>query len=167
MKIKKLDTNETSNQAFAYGLEHIVRNKVLVKFGLVNPSLAAKADLKQAAYYAEFDWDLLCKLYSSENKFVEIPKYPEVRRDLSLVLSKSIKFDQIKKVAFNIEKKLLKSVNVFDVYQGEKLPDDQKSYSVSFILQDEEKTLNDQQIDKTMQKLMGAFENEVGAVIRK
>jgi phenylalanyl-tRNA synthetase beta chain len=167
MKIKKLDTNETSNQAFYYSLEHIVRNKVLVKFGLVNPNLALKADLKQAAYYAEFDWDLLCKLYSSENKFVEIPKYPEVRRDLSLVLSKNIKFDQIKKVAFNIEKKLLKSVNVFDVYQGEKLPDNQKSYSVSFILQDEEKTLNDQQIDKTMQKLMGAFENEVGAVIRK
>lgn len=167
MKIKKIDTNETSNQAFAYGLEYIVRNKILVKFGLVNPGLAAKADLKQAAYYAEFDWDLLCKLYSSENKFVEIPKYPEVRRDLSLVLSKTVKFDQIKKVAFNVEKKLLKSVNVFDVYQGEKLPDNQKSYSVSFILQDEEKTLNDQQIDKTMQKLMGAFENEVGAVIRK
>jgi phenylalanyl-tRNA synthetase beta chain len=78
-----------------------------------------------------------------------------------------VKFDQIKKVAFNTEKKLLKSLNVFDVYQGEKLPDDQKSYSVSFILQDEEKTLNEQQIDKTMQKLMGAFENEVGAVIRK
>ena len=144
-----------------------VLHRDLLETRIVDPNLAAKADLKQAAYYAEFDWDLLCKLYSSESKFVEIPKYPEVRRDLSLVLSKTVKFDQIKKVAFNIEKKLLKSVNVFDVYQGEKLPDDQKSYSVSFILQDEEKTLNDQQIDKTMQKLMGAFENEVGAVIRK
>jgi phenylalanyl-tRNA synthetase beta chain len=167
MKIKKTDTNETSNLAFAYGLEHIVRNKALVKFGLVNPSLAVKADLKQSAFYAEFDWDLLCKLYTSDNKFEEIPKYPEVRRDLSLVLSKSTKFDQIKKVAFNMEKKLLKSVNVFDVYEGDKLPQDQKSYSVSFILQDKEKTLNEQQIDKTMQKLMGAFENEVGAIIRK
>ena len=167
MKVKKIDSNETANQAFSYGLEHVVRNKVLVKFGLVNQTLAAQADLKQQTFYAEFDWDLLCKLYTLENKFVEIPKYPEVRRDLSLVLNKSVKFDQIKKAAFNTEKKLLKSINVFDVYQGDKLPEDQKSYSVSFILQDEEKTLNDQQIDKTMQKLMGVFESEVGAVIRK
>lgn len=167
MKIKKLDTNETSYQAFAYGLEHIIRNKILVKFGLVSQALATQADLKQSVFYAEFDWDLLCKLYTTEGKFTEIPKYPEVRRDLSLVLNTNIKFDQIKKVAFNVEKKLLKSVNVFDIYQGDKLPEDQKSYSVSFILQDEEKTLNDQQIDKTMQKLMSAFEAEVGAVIRK
>lgn len=167
MKVKKIDSNETANQAFSYGLEHVVRNKVLVKFGLVNQTLAAQADLKQQTFYAEFDWDLLCKLYTLENKFVEIPKYPEVRRDLSLVLNKSVKFDQIKKAAFNTEKKLLKSINVFDVYQGDKLPEDQKSYSVSFILQDEEKTLNDQQIDKAMQKLMGVFESEVGAVIRK
>ncbi|MCP9767419.1 phenylalanine--tRNA ligase subunit beta [Lacihabitans sp. LS3-19] len=167
MKIKKMDTNETSNAMFAYGLEHIVRNKSLVKFGLVSNELLAKADIKQPVFYAEFDWDLLCKIYSGENKFTEIPKYPEVKRDLSLVLNKDVKFEQIKKVAYNIERKLLKSVNVFDVYQGDKLPADQKSYSVSFILQDEEKTLNDQQIDKTMTRLMVAFEAEVGAVIRK
>jgi phenylalanyl-tRNA synthetase beta chain len=167
MKVSKFDTIKTSNPALAYGLEYMVRNKVLLKFGLVNPSLAAKADLKQAAYYAEFDWDLLCKLYTTEGKFTEIPKYPEVRRDLSLVLNKSIKFDQIKKAAFSAERKLLKSVNVFDVYEGDKLPADQKSYSVSLILQDIEKTLNDQLIDKTMQKLMTVFENEVGAIIRK
>jgi phenylalanyl-tRNA synthetase beta chain len=167
MKVNKVDTTETSNPAFAYGLEYMVRNKALVKFGLVSPALTAKADLKQPTFYAEFDWDLLCKLYTTEGKFTEIPKYPEVRRDLSLVLPKTAKFDQIKKVAFNVERKLLKSVNVFDVYEGDKLPADQKSYSVSFILQDTEKTLNDQQIDKTMQRLMGAFENEVGATIRK
>jgi phenylalanyl-tRNA synthetase beta chain len=167
MKVKKADTNETSNPIFAYGLEFLVRNKVLVKLGLINADLLAKADLKQAAFYAEFDWDLLCKIYSADNKFTEISKYPEVRRDLSLVLSKEIKFEQIKKIAQNVEKKLLKSVNVFDVYLGDKLPENQKSYSVSFILQDEEKTLNDQQIDKTMQRLMNAFETEVGAVIRK
>jgi phenylalanyl-tRNA synthetase beta chain len=167
MKIKKMETIETSNAMFEYGLEHIVRNKALVKFGLVSNELLVKADLKQAVFYADFDWDLLCKLYTSENKFSEIPKYPEVKRDLSLVLNKDIRFEQIKKIAYNIERKLLKSVNVFDVYQGDKLPSDQKSYAISFILQDEEKTLNDQQIDKTMNRLMAAFEAEIGAVIRK
>jgi phenylalanyl-tRNA synthetase beta chain len=167
MKIKKMETIETSNAMFEYGLEHIVRNKALVKFGLVSNELLVKADLKQAVFYADFDWDLLCKLYTPENKFSEIPKYPEVKRDLSLVLNKDIRFEQIKKIAYNIERKLLKSVNVFDVYQGDKLPSDQKSYAISFILQDEEKTLNDQQIDKTMNRLMAAFEAEIGAVIRK
>jgi phenylalanyl-tRNA synthetase beta chain len=167
MKLGQTDNNETASPYFAYGLDYMFRNKQVVKFGLVSSDLLKKADMKQAAYYAEFDWDFLMNLYSSDFKYVEIPKFPEVRRDLSLVISDDVKFDTIQKLAFQTEKKLLKNVNIFDVYKGDKLDSDKKSYSVSFILQDAEKTLNDQQIDKTMQKLMGVFEKEVGAVIRK
>jgi phenylalanyl-tRNA synthetase beta chain len=167
MRIGQYETQETTDSIFAYGLEFLVRNKVLVKFGLVNTNLQSKADIKQPVFYAEFDLDLLVKLYTPEVKFTEIPKFPEVRRDLSLVLTENIKFDQIKKIALATEKKYLKNINVFDVYTGEKLEKGQKSYSLSFILIDEEKTLNDSQIDNTMNRLMSAFETQLGAIIRK
>lgn len=167
MKVSQTENNEASSPYFAYGLDYLVRNKVLVKFGPVSADLLKKADMKQAAYYAEFDWDLLLQLYSTEFKYAEIPKFPEVRRDLSLVLPDEVRFDTIRKLAYQTEKKLLKNVNIFDVYKGDKLDSNRKSYSVSFILQDTEKTLNDQQIDKTMQRLMDVFEKEAGALIRK
>ncbi len=167
MKAGQTENSETSMAYFAYGLEYLARNKVLVRFGPVSSDLLKKADLKQPAYYAEFDWDLLLQLYSPDFKYAEIPKYPEVRRDLSLVIGDEVKFDTIRKLAYQTEKKLLKNVNIFDVYKGDKLESDRKSYSVSFILQDAEKTLNDQQIDKAMQRLMDVFEKEAGAIIRK
>ncbi len=167
MRIPTPEKIETKNEMFSYGIDYILRNKVLVSFGLINKNLLLKADLKQPVFYAEFDWALLMKMYSIEVKFVEIPKYPEVRRDLSLVLEKGVKFEDIKRLAFATEKKLLKSVNVFDVYNGDKLKDNQKSYSVSFVLQDQEKTLNEAQIEKTMDRFMQTFEKEIGAIIRK
>jgi phenylalanyl-tRNA synthetase beta chain len=167
MKVQQLDCRETTKKYFDYGLDLIVRNKVICSMGLVSEKFQKAADIKQKVFYAVFDWTLLQKVYNPEFKFNEISKYPEVRRDLSLVLENRVKFDQIKKLALQTEKKLLKNVNVFDVYQGEKLAEGQKSYSVSFILQDIEKTLNDQTIDKVMQKLINVFENEMGAVIRK
>ncbi len=167
MKTGATENTETSSPSFAYGLDYLVRNKILVSFGPVSAGLLKKADMKQAAFYAEFDWELLLQLYSPDFKYVEIPKFPEVRRDLSLVLPDQVRFEQIRKLAYQTEKKLLKNVNIFDVYKGDKLEENQKSYSVSFILQDPEKTLNDQQIDRTMQKLMEVFEKEAGALIRK
>lgn len=167
MKTGQTENTETSSPYFAYGLDYLVRNKVLVSFGPVSAELLKKADMKQPAYYAEFDWELLLQLYSADFKYVEIPKFPEVRRDLSLVLPDEVRFESIRKMAYQTEKKLLKNVNIFDVYKGDKLAGDRKSYSVSFILQDPEKTLNDQQIDKTMQRLMDIFEKEAGAIIRK
>lgn len=167
MKTGLTENNETVAPFLGYGLDYLVRNKVLVRFGLVSADLLKKADMKQVAYYAEFDWDLLLQLYSPDFKYVEIPKYPEVRRDLSLVLPDEVQFETIRRLAYQTEKKLLKHVNIFDVYKGDKLESDRKSYSVSFILQDTEKTLNDQQIDKTMQRLMDVFEKEAGAIIRK
>ncbi len=167
MRISKPGAVVTKNEIFAFGKDYVLRNKVLVSFGLINKNLLQKADLKQPVFYAEFDWALLMKMYTVEVKFFEIPKYPEVRRDLSLVLEKSVKFEDIKRIAFATEKKILKSVNVFDVYTGDKLKESQKSYSVSFVLQDQEKTLNETQIEKTMDRFMLTFEKEIGAIIRK
>ena len=167
MKVRQFEGQETASPSFAYGLDYTVNGKVLVRFGKVKSDLLKKADLKQEAYYAEFDWEYLMQQYSTDFVFKEISKFPEVRRDLSLVLDEEVSFNKIQKIAYQTEKKLLKQVNVFDVYKGDKLAENQKSYSVSFILQDQEKTLTDQQIDKTMQRLMGAFEREVGAIIRK
>jgi phenylalanyl-tRNA synthetase beta chain len=167
MKCKPTESVELSDNQFSTGLELKLNQKSLVKFGKLNAAIKKYADIKQDVYYAAFDWDLLFKNYNPAFKFSELSKFPEVRRDLSLVLDKSCTFGQIEKIAFAIEKKLLTKVNVFDIYEGEKLAEGKKSYSVSFILQDNEKTLVDAIIDKTMNKLMAAFETELGAVIRK
>ncbi len=152
---------------FQYGLTYTLNKKPLVTFGLVNPKLAKLADAKQPVYYADFDWALLTKRYSGKTSYVEVPRFPEVRRDLSLVLDKSISFEQIEKLALQTERKLLRSMNVFDVYEGDNLGSGKKAYAVSFTLQDASQTLTDAVIDKTMQRLMSQFEKELGAVIRK
>ncbi len=165
---KNLDTKPLEGTAtFEYGLSYVLNKKEVAKVGLVKPSVAKKAEVKQHVFFADFDWDYLFKQYNDKATFVELPKFPEVRRDLSLVIDKTVTFDQIQKLARNYEKNLLRQINVFDVYQGENLGADKKSYSVSFILQDYEQTLTDKVIDKTMEKLMAAFEKEIGAVIRK
>jgi phenylalanyl-tRNA synthetase beta chain len=145
----------------------VVNKKDVVTIGLVKANLGKLADLKQPVFYADFDWDYLFKQYSSEVVYQEMSKFPEVRRDLSLVLDKAVSFEQVKTLALKYEKELLKAINVFDIYEGDNLGKDKKSYSVSFILQDFNQTLTDQTIDKTMQKLMTAFEKELGAMIRK
>jgi phenylalanyl-tRNA synthetase beta chain len=105
----------------------------------------------------------------SNPKFViqDVPKFPEVRRDLSLVIDKRVTFDEIHNLVLSTEKQLIKTVIVFDVYEGEKIPADKKAYALGFTLQDEEKTLTDQEIDKTMERLMDAFQQKLGAIIRK
>ena len=166
--VKNFDSKPLENSAtFEYGLSYLVNKKEVVKLGLVKPNIAKKAEVKQHVFFADIDWDYLFKQYNDKAVFVELPKFPEVRRDLSLVIDKTVSFDQIQKLARNYEKNLLKQINVFDVYQGDNLGDGKKSYSVSFMLQDYEQTLTDKVIDKTMEKLMGAFEKEIGAVIRK
>lgn len=166
--VKNFDSKPLENSAtFEYGLSYLVNKKEVVKLGLVKPSIAKKTEVKQPVFFADIDWDYLFKQYNDKAVFMELPKFPEVRRDLSLVIDKTVSFDQIQKLARNYEKNLLKQINVFDVYQGDNLGEGKKSYSVSFMLQDYEQTLTDKVIDKTMEKLMGAFEKEIGAVIRK
>ena len=107
------------------------------------------------------------KAYKVDLTYQPVPKFPEVRRDLSLVLDKHITFEETKRLAFKTERKLLKRLNVFSVYEGEKIEEGKKSYAINFILQDENKTLNDKQIDKVMANLMRSFEQELKAIIRK
>lgn len=158
---------DAPSEVFEYGLTYAYNKKPVVSFGLVNKKLLKHADLKQAAFYAEFDWDYLLRQYKSDVQFEEIPKFPEVRRDLSLVVDKSVKFEAIQQLASQTERKLLKSVNVFDIYEGEKLDTNKKSYSISLTLLDTTQTLNEKTIEKTMSRLMQAFETQLGAVIRR
>lgn len=102
----------------------------------------------------------------SKIQYQELPKFPEVRRDLALLIDSSVKYEQIRKLAFETERKLLKSVNLFDVYQGKNIPEGKKSYAISYILQDESKTLTDEQIDRTMKRLIDVYVRELGAQIR-
>ena len=167
LKVSKFEKQETTHQGFQYGLNIAVNKKVIASFGLLKKSVLKIADIKQNVFYAEFDWDYLLKQYSEKVAYQEISKFPEVRRDLSLIIDQTTTFDQIEKIAFKTERNLLQSVNLFDVYKGENLGEGKKSYSVSFILLDNKATLQDVVIDKTMQKLITTYEKEIGALIRK
>lgn len=152
----------------AYGLNYNRNNKTLVKFGKVAPAALKKADVDKEVFYADFSFDQLITI-AKKNKIVyqEVSKFPAVRRDLSMLIDKSVSFSQLKQIAQKTERKLLQDVDVFDVYEGDKLPAGKKSYALSFILQDTEKTLTDKAIDAIMQKLIYNLGKEAGAEIRK
>ena len=116
---------------------------------------------------ADIDWDFMKSLYPLSVSSKPLSKFPEVKRDLSLVVDKAINFDQIRHLAMKLERQLITRTNVFDVYEGDKIGENQKAYAISFYLQDQEKTLTDKVIDKTMGRLMQGFEKELGAIIRK
>ena len=160
-------TEDAVSDIFEYGLSYTLKNKPLVSFGLVKRNILDSFDIKSDVFFAEFNWNLVFE-HSIDLKitYKELPKFPEVRRDLALLLDKGIAYKEIKKLAFATERKLLKQVNLFDVYEGKNLGENKKSYAVSFILQDENKTLNDIQIDKTMNNLIEVFKKELGAQIR-
>ena len=164
--IAKTQHKPITSDVFAEGMAIAVGNTVLVEFGTVKKSVLKHFDIKQDVLYADFDWGAILKLLSNKIKFTEIPKYPEVRRDLALLLDDSVTFDQIYALARQSEKGVLKDITLFDVYQGTNLPEGKKSYAVSFIIQDNTKTLNDSQIEKIMEKLIGTFQTELGASLR-
>ncbi|MFO7828099.1 MAG: phenylalanine--tRNA ligase subunit beta [Bacteroidales bacterium] len=159
--------DELKSDIFTEGLSYKYNKNSLVNFGIVNKSVLKIFDIEAPVYYAEFNWDQLLKSSAQTHiRFTEIPKYPEARRDLALLLDKEIRFNEIKELAYKTEKKLLKQVSLFDVFEGEKLGKNKKSYAVSFILQDENKTLTDKQIDKIMNNFIKVFEKGLGAQIR-
>lgn len=124
-------------------------------------------DIDNEVYYADLDWkELMRAIRSVKVSFKEISKFPAVKRDLALLLDKNIQFAEIEKIAYETEKKLLKEVELFDVYEGKNLEAGKKSYAVSFLLQDETQTLNDKMIDKIMSKLVKNLEDKLGAKLR-
>lgn len=161
-----LKQNEIANDVFSFGLSYELNAKILVEFGLVHKTLRKAFDIENEVFYADFSWDLLIKYLPAKKKFQTISKYPEVKRDLALLVDKKITFERIKDLAYKAERQLLKNVSIFDVYEGDKLGENKKSYAVSFILQDDFKTLNDKQIDKIMNKLIQVYSKELEAKIR-
>jgi phenylalanyl-tRNA synthetase beta chain len=139
----------------------------LAVYGIVQPAIRKVVDIDVEVYYADINWNaLLAELGDHKVKYAEISKFPEVKRDLALLLDKNIAFAEIEKIAYETERKLLKRVNLFDVYEGKNLEAGKKSYAVSFVLQDNSKTLTDNQIDGIMKKLQGNYETKLGAKLR-
>ncbi|MEN3322137.1 phenylalanine--tRNA ligase subunit beta [Mariniflexile soesokkakense] len=165
--VSRFNESPIENDLFSEGLSFGLGKMKLVDFGLIKKPILKHFDISQDVLYANFYWDTILDIVKRNNiSFKAIPKYPEVRRDFALLLDDSITFESIHKIARQSEKQLLKSVNLFDVYQGKNLPAGKKSYAVSFTLQDENKTLTDKQIDKIMKTLQTQFENQLGAELR-
>jgi phenylalanyl-tRNA synthetase beta chain len=165
--LDRLETTDIQSDLWSYGIEISYNKKTVVRFGKVNPKLAKLSEVKQEVFYADFDWEMLRNNYPLIVDFKPLSKFPEVKRDLSLVIDKSVNFEEIRKLSERNASKLLNGIRVFDVYEGDKIGANEKAYAVSFFLQDQEKTLTDKVIDKTMQRLMTVFEKDLGATIRK
>lgn len=164
---ERIVENTISDEIFVEGLELKVGKKTLARLGQVNTKLLQRADVSQKVYFAEIDWESV--LDFTQNKKIEfqpISKHPEVRRDFALLLDDSVNFAEVKQAIKQSERKLLKDVFLFDVYKGDKLPTGKKSYAVAVILQDEEATLTEKQIEKVSQKLQRVFEKQLGASLR-
>jgi phenylalanyl-tRNA synthetase beta chain len=161
----KMETSES--ELFEEGVCYVLNNKALVHVGWVNPTIQKQFGVREKVFYADFDWDaMLNALKPDQINYQELSKFPAVRRDLSLLLDEAVTFKSIYDIAFKAERKLLRSVELFDVYEGKNLEKGKKSYALSFVLQDASKTLNDKTIDKTMLRIREALEKEVGAQLR-
>lgn len=163
----KYSFEQISNEMYSAGLVIKTRNRELGTLGVVDKKILKKHDIAVEVYFAELSWvELMKEIKKHEVTFSDISKFPTVERDFALLLDKNITFAQIEDIAYKADKKLLKKVQLFDVYEGKNLPEGKKSYAVKFYIQDEEKTLNDKQIDAIMQKIQKSLEQQLGAQLR-
>lgn len=168
INVSKLVSSAIDTRLFAEGEAFTINTKPMLSIGRLNSGILKSFDIRQEVFYAELDWTTLLREVKPDNvKFSEISRYPEVRRDLALVLDKSVKFSDIEAMANRNGKGILRSVNLFDVYEGDKIEAGKKSYAVSFTMQDDQKTLTDNDIEKLMKRLVEVFEKELGALIRR
>jgi phenylalanyl-tRNA synthetase beta chain len=159
--------SKAADPLFDFSVQLAVRDKKIGTIGKVKQAIVRDMGIKQEVYFADLDFDLLFKSSNPKLVLKEVPKFPEVRRDLSLVIDKTVTFEAVETLALQTNKQLIRAINLFDVYEGDKLPAGKKAYALSFSLQDEQKTLTDNDIDTVMNKLMKAYEEKLGAVIRK
>ena len=164
--VENYKQEKISDPMFDYGMK-IVKGVEIGRLGKVKTALVKDLGIKQEIFYADLNMALLFKSASPKFEVQEVPKFPEVRRDLSLVLDKHVTFAEIQDLVLATEKRLIKEIIAFDVYEGNNIPQGKKAYALGFTLLDESKTLTDEEIDKTMAKLMVAFEQKMGALIRK
>ena len=165
--IYALRTEPLESDLFAEGLSLSLGGRELLQIGVVSPRLCRRFDLKQEVYFMEMNFDVL--VHSTEKHRIavqELSKFPEVRRDLALLVDRSVTFAALRDVAFAAERKLLRSVTLFDVYEGDKLPEGKKSYALGFVLEDRERTLDEKTIEKVMSNLTRQFEHRCGARVR-
>ena len=168
INVSKLVSSAIDTRLFAEGEAFTINTKPMLSIGRLNSGILKSFDIRQEVFYAELDWNTLLREVKPDNvKFSEISRYPEVRRDLALVLDKSVKFSDIEALSNRNGKGILRSVNLFDVYEGDKIETGKKSYAVSFTMQDDQKTLTDNDIEKLMKRLVEVFEKELGALIRR
>ena len=167
LDIYALKTEPLQSDLFGEGLSVELNGKPLLQIGTVSPKIRRRTDVKQEVYYLEMNFEALCKS-TKKLKITaeELSKYPEVKRDLALLVDRQTTFAQLREVAFSTERKLLKRVSLFDVYEGDKLPEGKKSYALSFVLEDKSRTLDDKTIERVMANLTRQFEQRCGATVR-
>lgn len=165
--IKKFKQERSESTLLEYGMKIVRGREEIGTLGKVKAALQKDFGIRQEIFYADLDVALLFNAASPKFEVQEVPKFPEVRRDLSLVLDRKVTYAEIEELVRQTEKKLVREIIVFDVYEGDKIPEGKKAYALGFTLQDESKTLTDEEIEKTMTHLMNAFEQKMQAVIRK
>ncbi len=167
IELDSLQSEMISDSKFTYAQKFQIDGIDLCTIGLLCDGLLKKFDISQNVFYSEINWDLVIKLVKDSNvKYVPVSKFPKVKRDLALLIDKSITYKQLTEIAFKSESSFLTGINLFDVYEGKNLEPGKVSYALSFILEDKEKTMTDKQIEKIMEKLVKAFETQVDAKIR-
>ena len=168
--VQRYVVEELEDEAYLYGLSYIIKgkeDKQLVRFGMIDPKIAKAFGVEQPVYYANVNWQVALDVAMNQKiKFASISKYPATRRDLALLLDKGISFHQIEAIAKKTDKKILKAVDLFDVFEGKQLPEGKKSYAVSFVFQDEKKTLTDKDVDKVMNQLIDKYQKDLNAELR-
>jgi phenylalanyl-tRNA synthetase beta chain len=167
INVGKLKSEETTNDWFEYGMDWKLGEKVVISGGQISSEMKKAFEIKQKdVFYIEIRWSDLVRLRKESISIGDLPKYPAVRRDLALLVDQAVNYAELERLAYQTERKLLKAVNLFDVYEGKGLPAGKKSYALAFSLRDENKTLTDKEVDKTMNRLLERFKREVGAELR-
>jgi len=165
--LSNLDFQSVESKSISEGLTGKLNSKKIIDFGRVKTDVLKHFDIEQEVLFADINWsNVLEVLEKKQLKIKEIPKFPSTQRDFALLLDQSVNFDELKELAFMTDKKILKGVDLFDVYEGEKLPEKKKSYALRFKFMDEKKTLTDKQVDKVMKKLQNQFEIKFNASLR-
>jgi phenylalanyl-tRNA synthetase beta chain len=165
--VTTFEKNNLNDELFEEGSAYAYQHKTLVRFGMIRKKEIKRFDLKQEIYFADFEWEKIIELVSANKvSYSEVPKFPEVRRDLALVLDQEVTYEQLEQAAYQAEKRILRNVSLFDIYQGDKIGAGKKSYALSFLLRDDEKTLTDEIIEKAMGRILKAFQEKFHATIR-
>lgn len=166
--LNAIEAKEGTLPHFDYSTVYMIDGQEIVTFGKLSKKTLKQFDVKKDVFYATFNWTLMLQSIAkaAEIQFVALPKFPSVRRDLAMIFDKNVNFDEVKKVAMKAENKILQSMSLFDVYEGEKIPAGKKQYAMSFVLMSTTTTLTDKVIEKTMSKIQGALEQQLNAVLR-